>query len=91
MLRLTKTSLRKLSSGPQQSINHSLNIEALEVTVRLTRAHEHNRLASGVRHGDSCTNLTREKRKRVLKLINNLSSSIKENQNRGGVWKCVLN
>ena len=58
-LQKTKISLSCQVSGPQQSIDDGLYIKALQVAVSLPSAHEHNRLASGVRHGDSSTNLTK--------------------------------
>ena len=58
-LQKTKISLSCQVSGPQQSIDDGLYIKALQVAVSLPSAHEHTRLASGVRHGDSSTNLTK--------------------------------
>lgn len=40
-----------------QGADHGAGVEAAQVVVGLTRAHEHNRLAGDVSHGDGCTDL----------------------------------
>lgn len=44
-------------SGLHQGADHSAGVQAAQVVVGLTRAHEHDRLARDVGHGDGCTHL----------------------------------
>lgn len=43
--------------GLHQGADHGAGVQAAQVVVGLTRAHEHNRLARDVGHGDGCAHL----------------------------------